>query len=51
MVADAWSGSIPSEKMFDADQAKALKMRWQRFLQEHGNTLRAGKRFRSATLP
>lgn len=45
VIADHSTGSTPSDKMFDADQAKVIKARWQRFLQEHGKALRAGNRF------
>jgi hypothetical protein len=37
--------STPREGRVDAAAAKALKERWERFLKEHGNALRDGKRF------
>jgi len=45
VIADHSTGASPAEKSFAADAAKAVKARWQRFLQDHGKALRTGHRF------
>ncbi len=45
VIADHSTGSTPAENTFDAEQAKVVKARWRQFVHDHGNALRAGKRF------